>query len=555
MNISLSIRVRAIMACAVLAGCKTPVPPLSFLDAGPDGGRVIVPDFDAGFGRDAGEIIVEFDSGDISHNHDAGRIIVVDDDGGHIVVLPDSGSEPDLCGDPGRVGGLCRRGVCSTGLECLQIPPNLTVREALMIPQARADNNENPTSFTVTTPYSENDLPINFAPGGLCSQQCNTSARIDTCGTCATCSSDIGHDAIDIPLYIFISEPDRMFANDVLGICRAHCTFDPNGPGDCPSGHTCDPATNLCVEACVLDSQCQSALVPTVDGNYATWRNPYATATCNSTTGRCDWEAPPNPHVGDACDSSEDCTADIGVCLRSGTCAELQCNNPTVAPDTRAPGICDGDRGVCVGLGVNNAAICMQGCNRSDDCLPGNSCLGLLDDDGAPTSIGGFTGYCFGLCDTVNSGTINGRPDQLSDCRTDEACDMPPEIAGIDRTGTCRPTCNPTGPNTCGGGQTCVPVSGRSYGFCRTLDSFCANDGATDCYAGRICDNAIGSAPLGRCVVPCTSSAQCGRNVCVTTAGHRLRGLCAEPCSGATCGAGRVCQFNAGTSSGYCVED
>ncbi len=543
----------------LLGACKAPIAPLTFADAGSLDARVDVPE------HDAGHINREMDSGSTAHEDDAGPNIVPDLDSGPIVPRRDSGpitvldagssTSTDLCGGPGQVGGNCARGMCTSGLQCMSFPDGLTARENLYIPQAVANDPRNPRSFTpILDPIRDDDIPLVFATGSLCTGQCNVSAPVDMCGSCAKCFNRMGSDPLGLFVGIYIPREEHRFASDDVGICRAHCTFDPFGPGDCPGGHTCDPATNLCVESCISDSQCQSALVITEDGNHGTWRIPSAEAFCNSTTGRCDWDAPPNAHVGDACGDMSDCTEGMGACLRGGTCGEFQCNRPSLAPDS-SDGVCDGNRGVCLGTGANDSAICIQGCNTSNDCLPGNSCNRLIDEDGTPRTAGSFSGFCFGTCDTVNSGMINGLPDQLSDCRSGEACDMPPEVAGTDPNGTCRPTCNPSGPNPCRSGETCVGVSGRSYGFCRKLDDFCVRDGAQDCYAGRICDNATGTSTLGRCVTPCTSSAQCTTGVCVTTAGHRLRGLCAEPCTSASCGTGRVCEFTAGTSSGYCVGD
>ncbi len=466
----------------------------------------------------------------------------------------DSGTAATTCGSPGRMGGLCTRGTCAnSSIECVDPFGGrmLTYREGFNWPQADADDPENPSSFTTKTPVPADDIPVVFAPGGFCTAQCDTSAETDSCGSCAKCTQTLGADPFGIPVgaFIFPAE-ERQFEFEVLGLCRAHCEFDPEGRGTCPEGYSCDPFSNLCLESCVSDTQCQSVRIITEDGNSGTWRAPGTGVTCNVTTGRCDWEAPANARVGDECDSISDCPADTGRCLRGGTCAQTQCT---------AEQTCEGDRGVCLPAGANNATICLAGCTTADDCHPGNACVPLETSTGQPHMIGTHRGYCLGICDN------------LIQCGHEEQCDIPdPTDDEPEPSGTCRSSCDPTAADSCEEGQACVQVKDQSYGFCRSLNDFCFNPGATDCYVDQICNNITGAQLLGRCVDPCTSDEDCttgAATTCVTDSEHQLAGLCVETCSATSadggassdagvggCGAGRFCDIATGETSGYCIE-
>lgn len=493
----------------------------------------------------------------------------------------DAGSDADReeiptgCGVAGRMGGLCRRSACLDGLTCITEfmsgTAQLNIRNTFAINQATPEDPADPTTFvTVTTPVPADDIPITYANGSLCTRQCDTGAATDSCGTCAKCSGQIGGDILGIGPFVFIDPAMRTYGTNT-GICRPHCTFDPEGRGmGCPEGYTCDGFTNLCLEACRNDAQCNGTLVITEDGEYGTWVVPDGGRTCNMTTGRCDWTGPtPEARVGDVCEGPTDCGTDLGFCLRGGTCAEVQCNRMDLAPDTTMDGVCDGGNGICLGTGGNMGALCIDGCNTADDCNPGNACIPLLDASGAPQTIGSFSGYCLGICDTVDSGTLTGEPDTLFGCRADEQCDMPdPDVddgdpateEDYDPDGTCRASCNPAAtPSDCEADEICEAVSGTTYGFCRTLSTFCFQPGAEDCYDGQICNNVVGASTFGRCVAPCATAADCTvgtATTCVDDTGPEdLRGLCVETCtSPTTCGAGRTCRIPAGMTMGYCVE-
>lgn len=509
---------------------------------------------------------------------DPARMICVTDGGMGDAEVGDSGPPPDApdggmvsraCGTPGRTGGVCRAMACLDGLECFAeftaggAPEGATVRNTFGIGQAESADPENETFNAVTPPVPADDVPLTFATNSLCSEQCDTTAETDTCAECASCSGSIGNDVLGIGPWVFIQTADRAFGIDT-GLCRGNCTFDPEGRGmGCPEGYTCDAFTNVCLEACQTDANCNAALVITEDGEYGSWIVPDGGRTCNMTTGRCDWAGPtPEAQVGDVCERPTDCGTDVGVCLR-GTCGETQCNNPALAPDTMSDFTCDGGRGICLGTGGNNGAVCIEGCNTAMDCNPGNACIPIT------MAAGPFTGYCFAICDTVDSAALTGEADLLFGCRTEEQCDMPdPDtddgdpttVEDFDPDGVCRPTCDPAMADSCEAGQLCEVVEGSTpaYGFCRTLGDFCFPAGTESCFGGQVCDNILGASTFGRCVDPCTDTAtDCtAPATCVDATGPEdLRGLCAEPCtSPTTCGTGRTCRIPAGTTAGFCVE-
>ncbi|AKF07554.1 Tryptophan synthase alpha chain [Sandaracinus amylolyticus] len=465
----------------------------------------------------------------------------------------DSGTDgggASACGTTGRVGGLCRAGACMEGLECIQefavSGAQLTLRNAFGYPQAEATDATNETFREVETPNPANDIPITFANGSLCTEQCDVSADTDMCGSCARCSQNIGEDNLGVPVWLFFQTADRAYGEDT-GICRGTCTFDPATNGGCPTGYSCDPLTNLCFESCRNSAQCNGTIVITEENNFAGWVVPDTGVSCSTTTGRCEWENAATATVGEACDATTDCAADIGLCLRGGTCAEAQC---ATASDTTAEGVCDGGRGICLPFGGNDGSLCVDGCAATTDCQPGNTCVPLQDTSGNPINVGGFMGYCFPLC---------GGEDNLT-CRAGEACELEPATGGEVPTGTCRPTCDPAAtPGTCETGETCVAVEGETYGFCETLGGTCGD--STDCFLDQVCTADIVSSDLGRCVDPCEDGMctpdtdVCQPNV---AASGTLAGLCTTPCTMATqatdCGADRVCRVAAGADTGSCVR-
>src|SRR5690606_22138045 len=161
----------------------------------------------------------------------------------------------------------------------------------------------------------------------------------DMCGSCGRCSAQMGNDAIGLPVTIFIDAASQAYGDDT-GLCRSICDFEIDGRGGCPEGYTCDAFTNIRLESRRNDAPCNATLVITEDGEYATWIVPDGGRTCNTTTGRCDWTQSETSTVGNECNGQADCTEDVGVCLRGGTCAETQCNRATDTDETTF--VCDG---------------------------------------------------------------------------------------------------------------------------------------------------------------------------------------------------------------------
>lgn len=310
-------------------------------------------------------------------------------------------------------------------------------------------------------PDAADAVPVPIADGTLCVRVCDVAesdARPDVCGACATCSTDVG-------TLGFLGLPDILPASDRTfgertGWCRADCTFDPLTRGDCPAPQTCSPA-GICVESCVDDAECQTSILATWDGDRVSVRDPSG-PTCDATTGRCLSTRPSDHSVGDACADRWDCAADVGVCLAGGTCGELHC---TDAADTEPTGLCDGGRGLCANWLDDGPAICLEGCTSDDDCASPQHCteIGGL--------VGGFTGVCSWLCDTVLSdpdgdGPLTSADDAFVECRDGDRCDMPPTTAELpDPDGACRRVC--TEDADCGPGTRCAIDSGATEGMCR----------------------------------------------------------------------------------------
>ncbi len=458
---------------------------------------------------------------------------------------PDAFVTPATCGDNGQVGGHCRApdNACTAGYPCQdEIVPGESVRSIFGIEQGEPDP-ANPGYFReVTTPNPANDIPLAIATGGLCTAQCDGRIGPPTmagapdldCTDCSSCSATIGQLGLFGTTSIFGT---MGMYGDNTGMCRADCIFNPATNGGCPSGYTCSAGENVCIEACSTDAECQFDLELTRQGLAVTTLDP-ANGTCNATTGRCDWTPTGEPHVGDVCESSRDCAADVGLCLRGGTCAELQCN--VMGSDTEAGTFnCDlegGTRnGICLGFGGNNGAICIQGCNAAADCNPGNTCIPL------GTTAGRFMGYCLGICDIElndpdGSGPLTTDDDEIFLCQAAERCDVAPSTPEEpDPSGTCRATCTDDGDCDAGLDERCEMVEGTTpaYGFCRVPDQVCSPDGGdSDCYFDQVCDLLGVEGRLGLCVDACADDGDCD-------AGDECqvdRGVCRTPCdSGNPC--------------------
>jgi len=507
-------------------------------------------------------IMLDVPAGDAGPG-DGGRADTGPRDGG-----PDAPGGP-ACGTAGRIGGPCRTpgNTCETGSMCqgelssMGMP--FTVRSGFGIEQGEADPS-NPGYFReVTTPDPADDVPLVAAEGGFCTRLCDATLALEPgpdgmfgtiddvdmdCSSCSTCSTSIGTIGL-LATYILYPEEMRTFGNDT-GWCRADCEFNPETNGGCPDGYTCSASGNVCVEACQSDTECQFSFENQRNGTVVTVLDP-SRGTCNATTGRCEWTPTGTPHVGDACESSSDCAADVGVCINGGTCATYTCPDAEPGPSFN----CDLDggvrNGICLGNGENFGSICIAGCNTSDDCNPGNACLPL------GMTAGRFTGYCLGICDVVASdpdgaGPLTAADDEIWNCRTDERCDMNPVTSDdADPNGTCRPTCTVDGDCDATLGERCeLQPAPATFGFCRVPDQVCSPDALdADCFLDQVCDLLAFEGNLGLCTDGCTTDGDCAMgDVCDTA-----RGVCRTPCTGTGAGVctapAEVCQ------AGYCEQN
>jgi hypothetical protein len=486
-----------VMLLCVAGACGGPGDPVDGGDAGDDGGC-------AACARDAGP-----DAGPI----DAGPIPTC--------AMPTR---------PGLLGGLCVDGTTCRGADCFEeveadVSTDLSLRTGV----------PDPTHPGECVPGPPIPLPIAFAPGGSCSRPSDPTADDDGCGACAWCSTRVGGslaDALVISVRAFdsrgrIVDPDR-------GLCRAGCTFDPSGAsnGGCEVGYTCDPATNLCLEACVSDIACgvlgyclgrSDGLLVRADG----------AATCNSITGRCEWVPPPTAAAGSDCETDTDCPADIGVCLLGGFCSTYQCN--LVDPTGTALQLPCADTDVCVGVGGNDAAFCLRRCETPEDCRDGTSCA-PLDSSGERV--------CVGVC-SIDAG-----------CKASERCAL-----WDTRVGSCTPYCDPVagglpGAVACAADEDCVKAGAAAHGFCEARDRLCYSD--DECHGDQACER-LGVDRLGRCVDGCLADADCAGfdlrckvqpestyGVC-----RMLGGACRDD---AQCPDGQVCDATTPGGLGTCVD-
>jgi hypothetical protein len=337
-------------------------------------------------------------------------------------------------------------GTCPSGLECqderfadLAARTPTTYESMLGVPVGEPDPDHPGFHRIAASPDPSQAVPIRIASGSLCTLVCDANASSDSCGTCTSCTSSIGMmGVVRVPDLYDPTTPAPF--DDTTGWCRADCAFDPASRDiNCPAGHTCSPDQNVCLEGCRSDAECQATIVPTWDGGRVSVLDPLA-GTCDPTTLRCRWTHAATRSVGDACARNADCTEHLGRCLVGGTCAEVGCRN---ASDTDpATLVCDGGRGVCLGNGGHDGSICVAGCTRAEDCLPGNGCA-----PHAPGTPGPSTGYCIGFCDDVASdpdgpGPLTDADDILFACRASERCDMPVATLEMpDPHGTCRAPC------------------------------------------------------------------------------------------------------------------
>jgi hypothetical protein len=451
------------------------------------------------------------------------------------------GSVPTGCmQSTGRAGGTCRSGTtCGPGLTCAEeltrgMMGQFTLENIFEIPSAVTDPAD-PDNFLTEADLEAGDprlplpsVPIGFAPGGQCTDGCDPAAMADSCPACSTCTSSIGGSslfgAVGISAQTFDIADPPLTDDTNTGICRADCTFDPDTNGGCQPGYTCDPTENVCLEACTADAQCnldwgvtrRDGLVAVVEG----------TATCNTTTGRCEWEPPAAAAFGTECDSDRDCPADIGACI-FGRCTSWQCNLPDASGS--APQFPCAEGAVCVQFPGNDPALCVATCETPNDCFAGQACIEFFSDGSRA---------CWGIC-TADA-----------DCQSTQRC----RIGGFTNPdlGSCQDFCTPGG-SDCAEDEACVQAEGQTYGFCQERGAICTAD--ADCLADEACEW-LGNDGLARCVPGCADDTGCAEgSFCRIQAGGQT---CAEDgdcnsgdCVGTTCAPSTlgVCRTPGGSCS------
>ena len=452
------------------------------------------------------------------------------------------------CDDPGRSGYPCgEHDVCVDGLTCRTSEPRWLNDYGIRVGEPDPDA---PGFFrAAAVPRAEEAVPLSLFSGSVCSAPCDVrleamerlrTEEFDTCGPCAACVARSGYpDAL--PTWELLREEERVFGEHT-GVCRANCVFNPATRGRCAAGTTCDPATLVCIEACVSDVQCQVSLEPTRSGGRVSVLDP-SRGTCNLVTGRC-VSGGGSMSVGRLCEHRADCSLINGVCLEGGTCGEVGCGEE----DRTGDFLCDGARGVCLYSAPDRATVCVQGCQTAAQCNPGNTCVPTYyEADGSPGLIDGrFTGVCRPTCDEVPSdpdgdGPLGEADDRLVVCGVGERCaQAADDAARPDRDGRCRPVC--TGDAMCPGvaaGERCEIPAGSTDGFCAYDGQRCSAMALdADCHFGQRCDLLDAPGPEGRCVDGCASDVDCGGGrTCATD-----RGVCRRACDSG-CGEDERCEL------------
>ncbi|MGE0787225.1 MAG: hypothetical protein AB7S26_16255 [Sandaracinaceae bacterium] len=414
--------------------------------------------------------------------------------------LPDAGpgivddAQTSSCGLPGRSGAPCRMGMCLTGLSCFgaNLRTDLTLG-TLGIPSG----SEDPAHPGEYLSGAASTVPITVAPGGLCTEGCDSRATTDTCGPCASCNTELGGS----PAFGSIGLDAAFFDGDMIlgasedGICRARCNFDPSSDGGCPEGHTCDLLSNTCIERCVSDAQCNVEFgLSLTDGTVAI-EAPGTPYTCSATTGRCEHTAPAGAAFGSACARDADCEASNGFCF-AGHCALGHCVNS----DNDGPGSasCPATGSRCIGFGGNNGSACLSLCNTADDCGADQAC------DPQTTPIPDAAGTMFaGLCVLPCSSD--------AECVADHVCDDAIQRFNDASLGICRPFCDAEGTGiagavACAADEACVAIGTAGRGVCRARDAICATQ--ETCFDGQAC-RVEGANLNGRCEDGCDTDADC----------------------------------------------
>lgn len=434
----------------------------------------------------------------------------------------DAGGDEDVppagCGTVGQIGGQCRSGtVCATGVTCFEELSTgmggAPITLGLFGIESGTEDPANPDEYIASGMGST--VPINFGPGGQCSRACNPAAMDDGCGMCATCSRTLGGSDAWGAVGITVRSFDLTMTVDDAnpGICRLNCQYDPASNGGCPTGYTCDPGENICVEACIETSQCNVGWGISRAEGLVAYEVDGAPYTCNDTTGQCEWTGPATAALNSECEENSDCPSPGGICLLGGRCATLACSD--AAGMAAGPVACDG---VCLGFGGNNGSICLSGCATADDCFPGQACS--LFDSPLPS---GEAGYCFAVCA------------DNTECRSTERCheirEDDPDTAADDSLDICDPICDPDpadatvidGAITCETDEICTQDGTNDWGYCEPQGQLCfADDGCNGTQACEVLRDDF----YGRCVDGCLTDADCATDTYCRIQPDSTYGVC-----------------------------
>jgi hypothetical protein len=486
------------------------------------------------------------------------------------------------CIQAGLAAGPCRAGACTGGLRCwdpAMLPANaMTVQGAFALAQGNAADPSHPGFQLVDVPQdASRAAPFNAWEGTFCAEECDVTSTVNTCGACTSCSRTLTQLPI-VQAFGGVSVwygGQGSFPSADQGVCRVQCSFERGTRGaECDAQHTCDPYGGVCIEACTADAECNTSYGITYTGLTVTVLSTTSPARCDTTTGRCTYVGTAGASIGSRCASTNDCAPGIGLCLDGERCAEFD------GCDVGQPcGL--GANGVCVAVNATMHArnLCIQGCRSASDCGSG-VCVPLT------SAVGGYTGYCTGVCQTDDQCIA-------SETCTDSTTTDPMTGSTTSNPGRCVHRCGDggapiavgqTGASTttralgdCLTSEFCEPDHpGASYGFCVAVNHLCGASNtnslpatATDCPTGSVCDETLATphdppSPTnpnagiavenfgdGHCIATCDATSCTAPATCIATG--TLGGLCRRPCTRDAIGTCPIDQ-HCDTTLGFCVE-
>lgn len=397
------------------------------------------------------------------------------------------------------IGSACSRNSCSpsSGLTC-------EMEQTGALPTVLPDESTMGPSINVT-----------FNPnGGLCTTECLAD------GDCNDCSSCVGASGGD------------------PGVCQSDCTPTDTDNGGCRDGWACSLNSGTCGLGCTSDDFCK--LGGTVDTNGdgmidAYVYDPDNPSTCNTTTGRCEFEGTAGAVAGDACTEDADCE-DNGLCITGdawpdGYCARIGCEFSGFE--------CDGAGEACDlrNLGVS---ICMQGCDvgaesaadaigadgNGDGCADGFMCSWTGGDGPDASPNGSCIPGNYNDVSTPNVGTA---------CQTVDDCYSPHGYGrclwGRDESESLAETGDIVGSGLCVI-QNCARFMDGGEAVDGLLPGVTSEVRVCDFDAGERCVN-FGSmdSPFNMCVTSCESADECAPGyACPELLGDGTR-LCWPTCT------------------------